>query len=90
MSWSTATNEVGSSTSARSRTSPAHRRQRYLCPYLVRSTEGYYVPFAEAGKLIPCLPQVLSKQQYYNHRAYNLYGLGRILHNEFYLDHIVN
>jgi hypothetical protein len=39
--------------------------------------------------LQPSLENILSQTEYYMHRSFDLYGLGKILLNEFFLDQIV-
>jgi len=38
---------------------------------------------------MPFIENKISRLDYYTHKNFDHFGLGKIIHNEFYLDHIV-
>lgn len=53
----------------------------------VRSTEGYYVPYKKLVSLVPSLE--MREEDYYSHPNFDVYSLGVMFKNEFFLSHIV-
>lgn len=54
----------------------------------IRSTPGYYLPYRDATTLCPSLHS-LPRNDYYSHETFDLFGLGRVMENEFYLGQVV-
>lgn len=52
----------------------------------VRSTQGYFIPYREAVRMLPKIEERISQHDYYTHETYDLYGFGKILEKEFQLD----
>lgn len=61
----------------------------YVFAYLGRFTEGYFIPYEESVQMVPSLSNRLNRSEFYNHKNFDQYSLGKIFHQEFYLDHIV-